>query len=244
MSIKSFLYRRLSNFITCEFAISKNSKISLSNKYEIASFQDVFCHPFYWQVFNYIDKPVNLIVDCGAHCGHFTILVDICLKSKFGSNYKKNDYVLIEPNPRLISTIAKNIKNFGLEDCVDIHQGLLGINSGESMLWVNPKNYLSASLNSKKGLIPFNARYIDLSNIVKGKVIDIIKIDIEGGEFDFVDFNLDLFSQIRVIFIELHQDSLAKHKKLLDSLRSIGFYEMNSTNSGSHKLIIFKNSLM
>lgn len=72
MSIPFFLYRRLSRWITCEFKLKKHSKIALKNKYEIASFKDVFCHPFYWQVFHWVHEPPKLVVDCGAHCSHFS----------------------------------------------------------------------------------------------------------------------------------------------------------------------------
>jgi hypothetical protein len=100
MSIPFFLYRRLGRWITCEFNLFEHQfKISLSNKYEVASFQDVFCHPFYWQMFRWLDKPPKLIVDCGGHCGHFSILADICIRSKFDSS--NTEYILVEPNPHL-----------------------------------------------------------------------------------------------------------------------------------------------
>jgi len=105
MSFSSFLYRRLSRWITCEFELdgANQSKIALKNKYEVASFKDVFCHPFYWQVFQWVKTPPKLVVDCGAHCGHFSLLADLCFASKFSSSDTR--YLLIEPNPYLIPVI-------------------------------------------------------------------------------------------------------------------------------------------
>ena len=112
-SISFFLYRRLSQWITCEFGLSRRSKITLKNKFEVASFKDVFCHPFYWQLFHYISTPPQLVVDCGAHCGHFTILADICFRSKFST--LDTQYILIEPNPYLIPIIEKDIRDVAMQ---------------------------------------------------------------------------------------------------------------------------------
>ena len=84
--INFFLYRRLSRWITCRFNLFDNSKLSLTNKYEVASIQDVFFQPLYWQLFSLINQLPKLIVDCGANCGHFSILVEICIKYKFSSS--------------------------------------------------------------------------------------------------------------------------------------------------------------
>ncbi|MEO1389780.1 MAG: FkbM family methyltransferase [Cyanobacteria bacterium J06634_6] len=243
MNISSFLYRRLSSWVTCEFNISNGAKISLKNKYEIASFQDVFCHPFYWQIYQWIDTKPKLIVDCGAHCGHFTILVNSCICAKFHSTDTK--YILIEPNPRLIPIIEKNILQADLQSSAQIKQGLLGRQSGTDTLWVHPKNYLSASLHPSKGAEAFTVSYLDINQIVGTQNIDVMKIDIEGGEFDFVRANLDIFRRVKLVFIELHQASDVLHKELLDSLDNLGLHIMAETSepTGHRLLILSRKSL-
>ena len=191
MNIHFFLYRRLSQLITCEFNLSKDAKISLKNKFEVASFKDVFCHPFYWQVFQYLDSPPELIIDCGAHCGHFSALANICINSKFESSKAK--YLLIEPNPYLIPVLHKTVRENGLEGKAHIHQGLLGPKSGSDTLWIAPKNYLATGLTHNSGSKGHTIDYIDLDSLVEQQSIDLMKIDIEGGEFSFVDHNIELF---------------------------------------------------
>lgn len=234
-----FLYRRLSQWITCEFKLKNNAKISLKNKYEVASFKDVFCHPFYWQIFHWINSPPKLVVDCGAHCGHFSILADICLNSKFG--YSDTRYILIEPNPYLLPSIHKNIAEADMSSRVEIEQGLLGTRKGEDTLWINPKNYLTTGLSPSPNSKPFKVQYIDLLKLVGNQIIDIMKIDIEGGEFDFINSNLDLFSQVNLIFMELHEATLEKHQELFKGLQLMGLdMATKPVEANGQQLIIFQ----
>ncbi|UJB69825.1 hypothetical protein HRE53_01090 [Acaryochloris sp. 'Moss Beach'] len=165
MNIPFFLYRRLSPWITCEFNFSENSKVSLDNKFAVASFKDVFCHPFYWQVFQYIQKPPQLIVDCGAHCGHFSVLTNTCIQSKFDN--VQSEYLLVEPNPYLQDILQKTISNAGFATNAQIYQGLLGKKSGNETLWINPKNYLATSLKQNSKAKPHVIDYLNLEKTDK-----------------------------------------------------------------------------
>lgn len=239
MSIPFFLYRRLGRWVTCEFNLFERFKISLSNKYEVASFKDVFCHPFYWQVFQCLKEPPKLIVDCGGHCGHFSILAEICIRSKFDVSNTK--YILVEPNPHLISVIRKNVTDACITERVHIEQGLLGPKSGSSTLWIDNKNYLATGLYKNKGSKPYEIPYIDLSKIVKDRVIDIMKIDIEGGEFQFIPENLDLLKVTNLVVMELHEASNEIHLELLEKLKSVGLHVVyEPLKSNGQQLIILK----
>lgn len=241
MSIPFFWYRRLSRWITCEFKFSQSSKLTLKNKYEVASFKDVFCHPFYWQVFQYLPEAPKLIVDCGAHCGHFSILTDICISSKFETSDAR--YVLVEPNPYLIPVIKKNIQDAGLEKRTLIQQGLLGPKSGSDTLWIDPKNYLATGLAENNRAEPHELSYLDLAESISSQTIDIIKIDIEGGEFEFINANLELFKQVNLIFMELHEASPEKHSKLLGQLESVGLsLARQPLKCHGQQLVIFHRS--
>jgi FkbM family methyltransferase len=239
MSLRSFLYRRLSRWITCEFNLQNQGKISLRSKYEIASFKDVFCHPFYWQVAQWINKPPALVVDCGAHCAHFSILADICFSNLFGSS--DTQYILIEPNPFLIPIIQKNTKELGMDKRTILHQGLLGQRFGKSTLWVDHKNYLATGLNPTQHAEPFEVPFIDLPQIIKQQTIDLMKIDIEGGEFDFISENLPLFEQVNLIFMELHTAAEERHKRLFQQLASVGLNLVaEPMYANGQQLLIFK----
>ncbi len=220
MSIPFFLYRRLSRWITCEFRLFQESIIGLHNKYEVASFSDVFCHPFYWQIFQYLPASPKLVVDCGAHCGHFSVLSNICINSKF--DCLDAEYLLVEPNPHLIPILENTTKEAGLAPRTQIHHGLLGAKSGTDTLWVDPKNYLATGLSQSDRAKPYEVGYLDLDALVGNRPVDLMKIDIEGGEFDFVDANLDVLSRTNLIFMELHAATEKKRNNLIKQLASVG----------------------
>lgn len=239
MRLKTFLYRRLANLITCELQLPGNARLALQSKYEVASFQDVFCHPFYWQLFHLIDEPPNLVVDCGAHCGHFSVLANICFESKF--NVVNTQYLLIEPNPYLLSVIRKNIADANLSHRSQLIPGLLGSIKGHDTLWVNPKNYLSASLQETKGSRPYQVEYIDLQDIIGKQTIDLMKIDIEGAEYNFFKENPDILQQVNLLLLELHQESEHKQREVLKTLESAGLVLVEKPlKSHEHQLIIFQ----
>lgn len=239
MSIRSFLYRRLAQWVTCELDLQNQGKISLSDKYEIASFKDVFCHPFYWQITQWIDRPPQLVVDCGAHCAHFSILADICFSSLFGES--DTQYILIEPNPFLIANIQKNIRGLKMDKRVNLYQGLLGQKVGKDTLWINHRNYLETGLKPTQNAKPMEIPFIDLSEIVQQEMIDLMKIDIEGGEFNFVSSNLSLFKQVKLLFMELHTAPKEQHHKLFQQLASVGLsLATQPIYTNGQQLLIFK----
>ncbi|MDK2408327.1 FkbM family methyltransferase [Aphanizomenon sp. PH219] len=241
MNLNAFLYRRLSRWITCELRLPFNSKIGLHSKYEVASFNDVFCHPFYWQMFQYLEKQPQLIVDCGAHCGHFTILAEICIRTKFSA--VNTEYILVEPNPFLIPIIEKNLKDANLYERASIKECLIGSKSGQDTLWVNKKNYLTASLQPQKNSNAYQVNYIDLLEFVGERTIDLMKIDIEGGEYDFVPANLRLLSQTNLVFIEIHSATEEMYEKLYKNLESVGLQASEKPiYNENHQLLIFQRS--
>jgi len=129
MELPAFLYRRLGHFVTCVLRFPEFGSIRLYDKYQVASFQDVFCHPFYWKALDALTWEPRLVVDCGTHCGHFTLLSSICIRSAFPS--ARPEIVLIEPNRKLIHSLNANIKFSGIEDRVEVVEGLVGRKSGQ-----------------------------------------------------------------------------------------------------------------
>src|SRR5271169_5785656 len=110
--LRAFLYRRLAAWITCELKLLGQHPLFLDSKFQVNSLQDVFCHPFYWQVFRWLKSPPRLVVDLGAHCGHFSMLADMCFRIQFSKS--ETEFLLLEPNPELVPVIERNLQRSGL----------------------------------------------------------------------------------------------------------------------------------
>ncbi len=220
MNLPFFLYRRLCRWITCDLRLPFDFRVSLATKYDIGSFHDVFCHPFYWQVFGWMEAPPHLVVDCGANCGHFSILAETCFRVKFGQ--LPTAYLLVEPNPALAPILYRNLQRAGLRDRATLLPGLLGPKSGTATLWVHPKNYLASGLSPLPGAKPHSVRFIDLLPHLGDRAIDLLKIDIEGGEYDFVRENPDVLARANLVVMEIHAAPEGEREALFAALERAG----------------------
>jgi FkbM family methyltransferase len=218
-----FLYRRLARWITCELHLLGRHSLALNSKYQLNSLQDVFCHPFYWQLFSWLPYIPSLIVDLGAHCGHFSMLADVCLRTRFGD--VETEYVLVEANPRLIPVIDANLSRSGLCRRRSVHQGLIGARSGSDKLWISSKNYLSASISPVPAGKSITVNYLDLGKLLGVRPIDLLKIDIEGAEYDFVANYPELLSRVQYLMIEVHSAQETHREQLFKALHAAGLYE-------------------
>ncbi len=218
---KAFLYRRLAGWVTCEVRLLGAHPLALDSKFQTNSLQDVFCHPFYWQLFGWLPRPPELIVDLGAHCGHFSMLADTCFRLQFSG--AEPEYVLIEPNPNLVGVIRNNLQRSRLCRRHLVYQGLVGgLRRGSATLWVSPRNYLSASLNPGQSTRGVTAQFLDLESLLHDRPIDLLKVDIEGAEYEFVDQYPILLGKVQAMMIEIHGAADSKPRRLFSQLHEMG----------------------
>ncbi len=223
MNLSFFLYRRLAKYITCRLRIG-TGEIVLNSKYNVASLQDVFCGPFYWQLYSLLaSKAPKIIVDAGANVGHFSILANCCVETKYGSASDTKFY-LIEPNEGARHLLERNLANAGMSEQCTVLAGLLGKQKGSAALQVDSRNYLTSSVvelsDEHKGeakKIP----YLDLNKIIQ-EPIDVLKIDIEGSEYDFFVENTEILSRTKILLLELHQTEAQKREEMLTLIREAG----------------------
>lgn len=202
--LQYFLYRRLSGLGILAARLQRDSAaIWLSDKFQVASFQDVFLDPNYWRAFSLIERAPRLIIDCGAHCGHFAILVDLCIRARFGASEAK--YILLEPNAALHPSLKRNIADAGMAERTTIVRGFVGAKHGTAELQTNVKNHLIG--HAIKGGTGEQIAYIDLDALIDRAEIDVLKLDIEGSEFEFAEHNQNLMSRCSLIVAEIHPAS-------------------------------------
>lgn len=214
-------------------------RLALDSKFQVNSLQDVFCHPFYWQLYGWVDRPLGLVVDLGAHCGHFSMLADTCARVRFGKGNGR--YVLVEPNPGLVPVIHRNLSTSALCENHSIHQGLVGVREGTADLWVSSKNYLSASLSRGHATRAVSARYLDLEKLVGAARVDLLKVDIEGAEYDLVRNYPALFGRVDRLMIEIHRTERGDFGDLEPLLRDAGLSPVGEAlEHACHRLMMFE----
>jgi FkbM family methyltransferase len=237
---QAFLYRRLARWITCQVSLFPgNHRLALDNKFQVNSFQDVFCDPFYWQLYTFVSSPPKLVVDLGAHCAHFSMLADVCFRARFGAG--DTEYLLVEPNKRLLPVIERNLARSRLCAKNRVLHGLVGASrAGSGTLWVHPKNFLVSSVGQIADSRAVEVPFVDLDAAVGNRTIDLLKVDIEGAEFALVDNYPAIFRRTQMLVMEIHEAEPGLQKKLRDDLRDCGLEPIAEQPNVSCRLVIFQ----
>jgi FkbM family methyltransferase len=138
----------------------------LSEKYE----------PFTTQIFKKELKEKMVFVDIGAHWGHYT-LIGAKLVGKEGKVFA------FEPHPDNYSLLCKNIKANNLSNVLPIQKAIAD-KSGKTKLFYDNFDSVTPTLyhSGKNQFLEVEA--ISLDDFFKDKEIriDVVKMDIEGGE--------------------------------------------------------------
>jgi FkbM family methyltransferase len=237
MSIQSFLYRRMAPLITAELQLPVGGTISLRSKHELGSFQDVFCSPFYWRLYEHLNTHPRTVLDLGAHRGHFTILADQCVKAKFGCSAAS--YVMIEANPFLIPTLTRNIALAGLAGSSRIINGLAEARTGSRTFYVSDRHQLSSSTVLNAGRQRVQVPCVDLDHFLPTGQIDVVKMDIEGSEYELIREYRSLWSRVSLMLIELHGADPSVQDETLSILTASGLRIRGaSLTNGSQQLLL------
>ena len=167
------------------------------------------------------------------------MLADVCFRERFGE--LRPEYLLIEPNPDLVPVIHRNLAKSGLCPNHVVKQGLVGNRKGCGTLWVSGSNYLSASLQQGESTKAVEAEYLDLESLVGGRTIDLLKIDIEGAEYDLVAQYPELLKQVRRMMIEIHSAPESRQRELRNSLERAGLRQFGAAVEHSgYQLAMFQ----
>lgn len=151
-------------------------------------------------------KENDIVIDCGANVGEFIDKI-----------YKKGIKIYaFEPHPVAFKSLLK--KNSNNKNIVLIQKGVYYKN--DKIKFYNHKNFSNTTDWTVGTSIIKEKDNIDLDNFFEVDVIDfsefinnldrrvkIIKIDIEGAEFDLLDslINNNIYEKVDIFFVETHE---------------------------------------
>lgn len=159
----------------------------------------------------------RVVIDVGAYSGVYTILAII--------NGGPVSIICFEPNPRMLPILEKNIDLNG-DEIGKVSVNSFALSSTDGQLWFAENEHTSASqilsaasLNNiptlNKNLTKVRVAKLDSLDIT-GK-IDLVKVDIEGHEIDFLNGSAATLSKNKPIILMEALDSFeySKQKELL-----------------------------
>ena len=164
----------------------------------------------------------HTFVDIGANVGFFSVL----LADLMNSTDLKG--LLVEANPSLIKSLSHHLEVNGLSSCKIVEGAAADPAEAEIDFFVNPSNIASSVSGDFNPIIPVGGDVLKIKVAVvdvareweafANAPIDLLKVDIEGGELKFLRSNQRLLSQVRSIVLEWHKwvCSLSEVKEILE----------------------------
>ncbi len=160
-------------------------------------------------------RPISVVrpttfVDLGANVGYFPLLVAEVMKSRSIKG------LCVEPNPYLHPLLESHLSSNGLQD-VHLIKGLIkGDQCGaEADFFLNPSHIASSLTGRFNPLVPVGGRVrtikvpvVDLAGEWRQRFgddsVDLLKVDIEGGEIQFLESHSAFLERVHAILIEWH----------------------------------------
>lgn len=181
----------------------------------------LFPHEIEKMILDHTDSKVNSLLDIGGNLGQFT--------ATFYKIAKPKNVDVLEPNPLIFKLLQQNLKNL---------RGVRAFNVG-----VGPTKKQTLYFEegrSSEGSVLQNDEVVDnvskvnitltnkVSELTNKKYYDLIKIDVEGYEYEVINNIADL--RCKYLFIELSGDGRSKtvyHSTLFNAIRSkLGEFEI------------------
>lgn len=155
------------------------------------------------------NDPVSFIIDAGANVGYSAIY--------FARNYPKATVIAIEPETSNYEMLVKNTHNY--PNIVPVNAALWP--RKEPVYLVDPKvdKWRIQCASTPNGPAIDTCTINQIVHEYGARVIDILKIDIEGAEKELFRENTEWLGMVRRMFIEIHAgcwkpvfDALAPHQ--------------------------------
>jgi FkbM family methyltransferase len=173
---------------------------------------------FFQNTYNFITETQNSkikIIDCGAYIG-LSILY-------FKELFPNSEIIGFEPDPQNFDTLSKNIESFGYNN-IEIYNKAIWINNEDVSF--SQTGTMSSSINGLyENVKKINVQSIRLKDLLIDR-IDLLKIDIEGVEYDVIKDCSENLKFADKIFIEYH-GFFNESFKLIELLEILNKNEFN-----------------
>jgi FkbM family methyltransferase len=181
--------------------------------------------------------PGKIFIDLGANEGYFTVQA-----AKLTA--PNGRAIAVEPQDRLISVIAENIRLNGLSNVTIVHIAISD-ERGKTSLHLSPDINTGGSSFYRNTKYPLPTQEIatmpltDLLHREGIEQVDLMKVDIEGAEYEAILGSRQLFEErrIKALALELHPAVLEKRG------RSAGEIKVFLTAAGYQKKNDYGNSV-
>jgi FkbM family methyltransferase len=193
-----------------------------NNDYGVA--YEVFVHDYYSIGDRFKTAPVRLVVDLGANVG-FSVL-------HWLRAFPDCRVITLEPHPAHAAQAERNLSLNGLRERVEIIQAGAGSRARQMIL----SDAGSSSSLGSSACGGIEVEIVDVFPLLQGRKIDLLKIDIEGSEYEIMADPRFAELDIRAIVMEWHaRENAEQDRQWCETrLRSLGFSVEEVMATSSH----------
>jgi FkbM family methyltransferase len=188
-------------------------------------YDELFCHNVYES-----PKPLPAnprIVDAGGHLGLASIY--------FLSRYPDCDLTAVEPNPWLASLLRANLSPWSAR--AHVLEGALSVRSGSADFHFTTDNRLNVTGGLENREPPerqvsrVRVAALDAAEVL-AEPVDLLKLDVEGHEFQLLWLSIFQPAHIRNLVVEFHDvaERRAAFTELMSELRDVRGYRASSVD--------------
>jgi FkbM family methyltransferase len=168
-------------------------------------------------------NPAPVIIDCGANIG-ISVL-------NYKQKYPRSRITAFEPDPHIFPVLQNNITVNGASE-VNCVEAAVWTSRGKSQFFCEGADG-SKLINPGTSSSSIEVSTVDLRELIN-EPVDLIKMDIEGAEFEVIPHISDKMHLVKNFLIECHVncDEIEKFSGLLHALGGAGFRVSISILSG------------
>lgn len=244
-TLKQYYFHRLDITIP----LSNHLQCPIDRFESYCCYNEIFISEEYKEILEMIETPRKWL-DIGCHQGFFSLYVEQSrrLESKSGSSA-----LLVDADTRVIRGVEKLISINSLDESFYFQHGL--IQGGQETGVFFEDDFMSSSLipSDRSWKVKKEVPVLNQSKIMQllEPPYDLIKLDIEGGEYDFLSCYKELCRQAKYIVMEWHSwhcggGGLPQLKELLSKVSFEVIYEskvqQSVGNDGQIGLLLAINS--
>jgi FkbM family methyltransferase len=180
------------------------------NRGDLQSLREVWIDEVYRLPFDVAPK---LLVDLGANIGLSAVW--------FAREYGCTTIIAVEPSPENARLARMNLDLNAIP--AEVVEAAVGASDGTVYFQDEPDSNLGHVANSGRAVRQVSMRTV-LARLPEGADVDLMKMDIEGGEGPLLEATADLnwLGRVRSIIAETHRDVI-DHAALVRTLESKGF---------------------
>jgi FkbM family methyltransferase len=170
-------------------------------------------------------QPDDVVLELGARYGSVTVAISRKLRDS-------SNCVSVEPDERVWAVLDRNLATFGSKA-----QIVKGFVSKSRMTLTNLSShdgYGTTCVPDKESAIPtYTVNDLETKYNLK---FTVLIADCEGFLGTFIDENMELLSQLRLIIFEADYPDKCDYNRLRDIFRSANFHEVKNVQNGFHNV--------